>query len=294
MLGADEDLVKLSEVLYIPVFDTLRPAKGTVSVLEVFLSAKTEQSMLCADFISFVSNSMTAVSLSLSNPQPQPVRKSALCGRRARVPDSAQDVREHHQQGGSSDKTPQPMHSPSPPPMIPPMQQRVQQQGDAAHTQGMEPELAGPTAETASCSRPAPTCGGAAVGTRGVRQANIPIDQHGGGGPEAAGYDSRNSGAIQGQHPHCGAGGSGDPGFGLDNDAAAPQRKVRKTSTMMRSKSMHSVLEAALPDPEDLVTAGLPKAPRTTLNMQLDLPGDLVRAELVRACRPSAQGQAGL
>ncbi len=78
---------RLAEALYIPIYDLTRPAKGQVCVLEVLLSSRATETLV-ADVISFISNVLTALQLSLANPIQQPVHRSVLCGRRARAPDS--------------------------------------------------------------------------------------------------------------------------------------------------------------------------------------------------------------
>lgn len=57
-------------------------------MLEVLLSTRATEAMLVADVISTISVLLTERNLSLANPVHQPVRRSVLCGRRARAPDS--------------------------------------------------------------------------------------------------------------------------------------------------------------------------------------------------------------
>ncbi|KXZ47336.1 hypothetical protein GPECTOR_36g60 [Gonium pectorale] len=85
---SEEALERMAEALYIPIYDLARPARGQVCVLEVLLSSRATEAMLVADVLSFVGNLLTALQLSLANPVQQPVRRSVLCGRRARAPDS--------------------------------------------------------------------------------------------------------------------------------------------------------------------------------------------------------------
>ncbi|KAG2497160.1 hypothetical protein HYH03_004750 [Edaphochlamys debaryana] len=83
---SEEALDRLAEALYIPIYDLDRPAKGQICVLEVLLSTRATEGV--ADVISFIGSMLTALRLSLANPVQQPVRRSVLCGRRARAPDS--------------------------------------------------------------------------------------------------------------------------------------------------------------------------------------------------------------
>lgn len=71
-------------MLYIPVYDLLRPAKGPVTVLEVFLSARAPQDVLVPDILSAISNTLASLQLSVANPVPQPIKRSGLSGRRVR------------------------------------------------------------------------------------------------------------------------------------------------------------------------------------------------------------------
>ncbi|KAF8062105.1 WDR19 [Scenedesmus sp. PABB004] len=84
----------VGETVYVPVYDPARPHAGPVAVLEALLSARATDSMLVANFISFVGSVLAALQLSLSNPLPQPVRRSRLEGRKPRPvhPDSAADL----------------------------------------------------------------------------------------------------------------------------------------------------------------------------------------------------------
>lgn len=86
--------VGVGELLYIPVYDLHAPHAGPVAVLEALLSATATDSMLVANFISVMGNMLSCVQLSLSNPLPQPVRRSKLEGRKPRHihPSSSQDL----------------------------------------------------------------------------------------------------------------------------------------------------------------------------------------------------------
>ncbi|KAI8476336.1 MAG: hypothetical protein J3K34DRAFT_401960, partial [Monoraphidium minutum] len=75
---------RVSEALYMPVYDAAAPTAGPVAVLEALLSSRAADSMLVANLMSFMGSSLTAVQLSLSSPLPQPVLPSTLAGRRAR------------------------------------------------------------------------------------------------------------------------------------------------------------------------------------------------------------------
>ncbi|MEW5318012.1 MAG: hypothetical protein WDW38_009266 [Sanguina aurantia] len=88
---SDAMLELVAEALYIPVYDLALSGRGPVSVMEVLLSADATQAMLMADFLSCVSTLLSALHLSLANPVPQPIRKSALCGRRARAAESSDE-----------------------------------------------------------------------------------------------------------------------------------------------------------------------------------------------------------
>lgn len=92
LLSADPEMDRLAESLYVPVYDLSRPARGPVCVIEVLCSVKAPESMLVPDFISFVSNVLTLLQLSLSNPIPQPIKRSVLSGRRARPASSDADM----------------------------------------------------------------------------------------------------------------------------------------------------------------------------------------------------------
>ncbi|KAF6265086.1 hypothetical protein COO60DRAFT_1114618 [Scenedesmus sp. NREL 46B-D3] len=85
---------EVGEVVYVPVFDTTRPHLGPVAVLEALLLARATDSMLVANFISVAGSALAALQLSLSNPLPQPVRRSRLEGRKPRPvhPDSSPDL----------------------------------------------------------------------------------------------------------------------------------------------------------------------------------------------------------
>ncbi|KAL6757290.1 hypothetical protein V8C86DRAFT_3135592 [Haematococcus lacustris] len=89
---SEEHLDRLAEVLYIPVYDQLRPAQGPVAVLEAFMASHSAQAVIAADFLSFVGQALAPLQLSVANPLPQPIRRSALCGRRARGDQSAPDM----------------------------------------------------------------------------------------------------------------------------------------------------------------------------------------------------------
>lgn len=90
---ADDQLSKVSAVMYIPVFDVSSRGRSPAAVLEVFLSAKsTEPSCCVADLISFVETSAASMALSVRSPLPQPICRSTLSGRRARVADSAEEL----------------------------------------------------------------------------------------------------------------------------------------------------------------------------------------------------------
>lgn len=67
------------------------------------MSARSPVAMLAADFLSFVGSAMGLINLSVSNPLPQPIRRSALSGRRARAPadDSSPDMSQHQVQQGT-------------------------------------------------------------------------------------------------------------------------------------------------------------------------------------------------
>lgn len=94
----EELLDSVSEVLYIPVYDQLRPGVGPVTVLEALLAAHSPHAITSADLLSFVSAGLGSLQLSVSNPLPQPVKRSALCGRRARAPvDSDSDMQRQQQ-----------------------------------------------------------------------------------------------------------------------------------------------------------------------------------------------------
>lgn len=83
----------VGEMVYIPVYDLHAPHAGPVAVLEALLSATATDSMLVANFISVAGNVLSCSQLSLSNPLPQPVRRSRLEGRKPRPvhPDSTPD-----------------------------------------------------------------------------------------------------------------------------------------------------------------------------------------------------------
>lgn len=87
---------EVGEVVYVPVFDTTRPHVGPVAVLEALLLARATDSMLVANFISVAGSALAALQLSLSNPLPQPVRRSRLEGRKPCPvhPDSSPDLQE--------------------------------------------------------------------------------------------------------------------------------------------------------------------------------------------------------
>lgn len=90
----EEALELLSEALYIPIYDLARPHKGQVCILEVLLSSRSTETMLVAEFISFVGSVLTPLELSLSNPIPQPIKRSVLTGRRPRAPSADSDLEE--------------------------------------------------------------------------------------------------------------------------------------------------------------------------------------------------------
>eukprot|EP00878_Enallax_costatus_P009779 GHUV01010212.1.p1 GENE.GHUV01010212.1~~GHUV01010212.1.p1 ORF type:complete len:326 (+),score=119.18 GHUV01010212.1:973-1950(+) len=75
---------QVGEVVYVPVYCTSRPHVGPVAVLEAVLSAHATDSMLVANFISIAGTALSAMQLSLSNPLPQPIRRSKLEGRKPR------------------------------------------------------------------------------------------------------------------------------------------------------------------------------------------------------------------
>mmetsp|Transcript_23432 Transcript_23432/g.51442 ORF Transcript_23432/g.51442 Transcript_23432/m.51442 type:complete len:387 (-) Transcript_23432:1015-2175(-) len=202
----DDDLEKLAEVLYIPVFDVTRPTKGPVTVLEVFLSAKAPEAMLVADFISFITATLAAVNLSVSNPLPQPIRKSALCGRRARAPDSNSD-----------------------------MQQEDEKEREGSETQEeseSRPKPAQPDHSAEASGGPQPSSSHAQPG-----QAEAPV------------MAERRAAAPAGQQPQHEQHEQHEP-------CRAPPRKVRRTSGLFRSKSMHVVTLAASEGPAAGAGAG--------------------------------------
>lgn len=75
---------EVGEVVYVPVYDLQCPHAGPQAVLEALLSSRATDSMLVANFISVAGNVLSALQLSLSNPLPQPVRRSKLEGRKPR------------------------------------------------------------------------------------------------------------------------------------------------------------------------------------------------------------------
>lgn len=92
---SDADLDCLGEALYIPVYDSYRVGAGPITVLEALLPAHSQHPICSADLLSFISAGLATLKLSVSDPVAQPIRRSALCGRRARAPpDSAPDLQE--------------------------------------------------------------------------------------------------------------------------------------------------------------------------------------------------------
>lgn len=87
----ERELGKLAEGLYIPIFNTMRPSRHPVVVLEVFF-ARNSCGFLIADVISFVETAVLSMGMSVSNPTPQTNFRSSLSGRRALAPDSAEDL----------------------------------------------------------------------------------------------------------------------------------------------------------------------------------------------------------
>lgn len=100
---SEEDIKKVAEVLYIPVYDAAR-SRGPVAVLEVFLSSHATDSMLVANLISYVGAVLTSLQLSLANPTPQPMRRPALTGKRTRLANASGDnLSASESDGGSLD-----------------------------------------------------------------------------------------------------------------------------------------------------------------------------------------------
>lgn len=94
---ADAITDQVGEVVYVPVYCTSRPHAGPVAVVEAVLSAHATDSMLVANFISIAGTALSAMQLSLSNPLPQPVRRSKLEGRKPRPihSSSSQDLQQY-------------------------------------------------------------------------------------------------------------------------------------------------------------------------------------------------------
>lgn len=91
-----------------------------MTVLEVLLPAHSQDPICSADLLSFISAGLATLKLSVSNPEPQPVKRSALCGRRARAAaDSAPDIQQPASPQGAAPSQPapntcQPVAEPSP------------------------------------------------------------------------------------------------------------------------------------------------------------------------------------
>jgi hypothetical protein len=84
---AGELMARLSESIWVPIFDLSHPSVGAIAVIEAFISSKAPESMLLADFISYVSSAVPHLNLSVTSPEPQPERKSTLSSsRRAAAP----------------------------------------------------------------------------------------------------------------------------------------------------------------------------------------------------------------
>lgn len=88
----ERHMEEIAEAVYLPVFDTQQPHLGPLAVIEGLLSTKATDPMLVASLISFLGSCLGLHQLSLSNPIPQPVRRSSLAGRRARAAEPADDV----------------------------------------------------------------------------------------------------------------------------------------------------------------------------------------------------------
>lgn len=98
----DLDLTKLGSAVYLPVFSAShkrtassaplpQPSGGAFAVIEVLLCARAPESMLAADVISYASQALAAVRLSVSNPVPQAPPRNSLTGRKAPPPIPEED-----------------------------------------------------------------------------------------------------------------------------------------------------------------------------------------------------------
>ncbi len=140
---ADADLDQLGEALYIPVHDLLRPpGAGPAAVLEALLPAQAPHAFLAADLLSFLSASLATLHLSVSfSPLPQPIRRSALSGRRARpAPDDSTPDLTTRPQGEA------------------PAGQHAQHSGAAATPLDAAAALARPAGASAVAAPPLPPC----------------------------------------------------------------------------------------------------------------------------------------
>lgn len=72
----------VAEVVYITVYDPARPRVGPVAVIEALTSARSTDSMMVANFISFVGSALLGTGLTLCDPAPKPFCCSKLAGRK--------------------------------------------------------------------------------------------------------------------------------------------------------------------------------------------------------------------
>ncbi|KAK9820507.1 hypothetical protein WJX72_011094 [[Myrmecia] bisecta] len=64
-----EAFANIAELIYVPVYALAAPQQGVVAVLEVVVSAKAQEAMVVANVISYLSNLLTDMELSISQPQ---------------------------------------------------------------------------------------------------------------------------------------------------------------------------------------------------------------------------------
>lgn len=100
----------VAEVVYITVYDPTRPKVGPVAVMEALFACKSTDSMMVANFISFVSSALLQMKLTLSDPAPKPFKCSKLAGRKPAIPSEA-DVASEQQQ--AQDKLKQQQQQPA-------------------------------------------------------------------------------------------------------------------------------------------------------------------------------------
>eukprot|EP00198_Chlamydomonas_reinhardtii_P004250 XP_001693586.1 predicted protein [Chlamydomonas reinhardtii] len=252
---SEEALERLAEALYIPIYDLARPLKGQVCVLEVLLSTRATEAMLVADVISFIGSLLTALNLSLANPIQPPIRRSVLCGRRARAPDSDGEGSDGERPGsGRGAGSGKPAAAPKPP--LPPQAAGAAGQagGSGAPTSTPPPQPPPQQAGTVACGAAA----GAGVTARGCCPATGPATSEqptlpASPSPERLGRSSEVSAAAGGA-PSAQPGAAAAEGVQAEVEQQAEQEDGAAVSALRMPRKVRKVLDGAMQRSKSVVS----------------------------------------